>query len=165
MDQQRINERVGEYFCQQNLNCATTTLLILAEHTGIDLSRQVLDAAVGMHGAGGFGAQCGLVEGTLMFLGILGRKRGLPDEHIIEQCSHYGAGFEETFSSLLCHELRPEGFAEDQPPHLCLRLTCRSIAFSVDFINQILKSRHNQPELTESEPPSPPISATTGGVI
>jgi hypothetical protein len=165
MDQQHINERVGEYFCRQNLNCATTTLLILAEHTGIDLSRQVLDAAVGIHGAGGYGAQCGLVEGTLMFLGILGRERRMPDKHIIEHCNRYGARFEATFASLLCHKLRPEGFSEDQPPHLCLGLTCRSIAFSVNFINQILRSSDNQPELRESEPSSPPISATTGGVI
>lgn len=165
MDQQRINERVEEYFCQQNLNCATTSLRILAEHCGITLSPQVLAAAIGMHGAGGYGAQCGLVEGTLMFLGILGRERRLPDERIVEHCSRYGAGFEENFASLLCHELRPEGFADDQPPHLCLGLTCRSIAFSVDFINQILKSSHNQPELRGGEPSSLSISATTGGVI
>jgi len=31
---------------------------------------QLLDAAVGMHGAGKYGAQCGLVEGSLMFIGL-----------------------------------------------------------------------------------------------
>ena len=33
----------------------------------------MLDAALGMHGAGKYGAQCGLAEGTLIFLGTFGR--------------------------------------------------------------------------------------------
>jgi len=35
----------------------------------------VLNFAIGLFGAGGYQAQCGLVEGTLMFIGILGKTK------------------------------------------------------------------------------------------
>jgi hypothetical protein len=136
MDEKTIAERVHSYYHLDDLNCVGTTLKILAEKCNLPLAGQVLDAAVGMHGAGGYRAQCGLVEGTLMFLGILGRAKGVGDEEIIELCCRYAKSFEEQFSSLLCRELRPEGFAPDQPPHLCEGLSCRSVEFSAAFIDQ-----------------------------
>jgi hypothetical protein len=161
MDRQQIPLRVRECYWQQELNCATTTLRILAEHCDVELSQQVLDAAVGMHGVGGYGAQCGLVEGTLMFLGILGRARRLPDADIVDLCCRYGAAFENTFTSLLCHRLRPEGFADDQPPHLCEGLTCRAISFGVEFIDRFLASgkdnaaaKEDRPAITSSTEPT-----------
>ena len=129
-----IAQRVSRYYRQEEVNCATTTLKILAEQCDIELDGQVLDAAVGMHGAGGYRAQCGLVEGTLMFLGILGRARGVDDEEIVALCHRYAGRFEEQFVSLQCRQLRPEGFSPDQPPHLCEGLTCRSLVFSAAFI-------------------------------
>ena len=42
---------------------------ILSHLFSFPLEEQTLDAAIGMHGAGGLGAQCGLVEGSLMFIG------------------------------------------------------------------------------------------------
>jgi hypothetical protein len=92
-----------------------------------------------MHGAGGYLAQCSLVERTLMFLGILGRAKGLADQEIIQLCCRYAENYEEQFSSLLCRKLRPEGFGSDQPPLLCEGLSCRSVAFSAAFIDEHLK--------------------------
>lgn len=152
MDRQHINERVEEYYHQHDLNCATTTLRILAEHRGIDLSPQVVDAAVGMHGAGGYGAQCGLVEGALMFLGIIGRERRLPDAAIAENCHRYAAEFTAAFSSLLCRDLRPEGFRDNQPPHLCEGLTSRAIAFSVAFLDRFFPPASNEPTNRQQSP-------------
>ncbi|MEE4136651.1 MAG: C-GCAxxG-C-C family protein [Desulforhopalus sp.] len=142
MDGKMIAERVYTYYHLDDLNCVTTTLKILAEKCNLPLDGQVLDAAVGMHGAGGYRAQCGLVEGTLMFLGILGRAKGFADQEIIELCCRYAESFEEQFSSLLCRELRPAGFAPDQPPHLCEGLSCRSIEFSAAFIEQHMAERN-----------------------
>ncbi len=139
MDEKMIAERVHAYYHLDDLNCVTTTLKILGEKCNLPLAGQVLDAAVGMHGAGGYRAQCGLVEGTLMFLGILGRAKGVGDQEIVELCCQYAKSFEDHFSSLLCSELRPEGFAPDQPPHLCEGLSCRSVAFSAAFIDQHMK--------------------------
>ena len=41
-------------------------MLCLGELLGFHIEEQTYAAAVGMHGAGGFRAQCGLVEGALM---------------------------------------------------------------------------------------------------
>ena len=149
MDKHRLEQLVEENYWQHNHNCATTTLRIFAEHAGVEISPQVYDAAAGMHGAGGYGAQCGLVEGALMFLGILGRKRQLTDKAIAESCQRYGAEFTAAFSSLLCRELRPEGFNDQQPPHLCQGLTNRAIAFGIDFLERNLAINESPQSPTE----------------
>lgn len=79
------------------------------DHFGIEYGPHVLDAAIGLHGAGGFGAQCGLVEG-------------------------------DKFGSLSCSNLRPNGFTENDPPHMCEKLTCDVISFTYDFI---MRTRHH----------------------
>lgn len=162
MDRPQIPQRVRECYWHQDLNCATTTLRLLAEYCNVHLSRQVLDGAVGMHGAGGYGAQCGLVEGTLMFLGILGRARNLPDADIIDLCCRYGTGFEDTFTSLLCHDLRPEGFTDEQQPHLCEGLTCRSISFSFDVIDRLLAAGENVAAAGEGGSTALPSTVSAG---
>jgi undecaprenyl diphosphate synthase len=40
-----------------------------------------------MHGAGGYRAQCGLVEGALMFIGVIGKARGLSNEAVVQACT------------------------------------------------------------------------------
>lgn len=131
-----ITDRVKINYHDEDLNCATTSLKILAELFGISLSPQVVDAAIGMHGAGGYGAQCGLVEGGLMFLGIMGRKHHLPDDTIVAMCREFGLRFEKEFLSLKCSILRPEGFHPANPPHLCENLTRRGIEFTARFVEE-----------------------------
>lgn len=131
-----LNERVHQYYWEDDLNCATVVLKNLSETFGIPLDHQVLDAALGMHGAGGYRAQCGLVEGTLLFIGIFGRKHNISDKKIIELCRSFAEIFEHEFTSLLCRKLRPEGFSTDNPPHLCESLTIRANALSISFIKE-----------------------------
>lgn len=133
-----VQERVKNYYWDNDLNCATTNLLILSEKFSVKLSDQVVDSALGMHGAGEYGVQCGLVEGTLMFLGIIGRLMGISDNEIINSCKEFAGSFENQFSSLLCSTLRPEGFSEKNPPHLCERLTCKAICFNIEFMNNFI---------------------------
>ncbi len=135
-----IQSRVHQYYWKDNLNCATVVLKNLSETFGISLNQQVLDAAIGMHGAGGFRAQCGLVEGTLLFIGIFGKTRNISDQKIVELCRLFAQAFEHEFASLLCRELRPEGFTVDNPPHLCEQLTIRANLFSISFIRTRLLS-------------------------
>lgn len=132
-----IKERVARYYHGDDINCATTTLKILSELFEIKLNGQIIDAALGMHGAGQYGAQCGLVEGTLMFIGILGRERNVPDDKLVALCRNFADSFEREFASLQCSVLRPEGFKPSNPPHLCEKLTCRAIAFSASFMEQV----------------------------
>jgi hypothetical protein len=133
-----VRQRVKKYYWENDLNCATTMLKILAEIFGVELAPQVLDAALGMHGAGKYGAQCGLVEGTLMFLGILGRAQKIPDARMVAACQMFAKQFEQRFSSLNCRVLRPEGFHPDNPPHLCEALTCAAAQVSITFARTVV---------------------------
>ncbi len=129
-----VKDRVRKYYWKDDINCATTVLKILSEIFHIDLDSQLIASAVGMHGAGEFGAQCGLVEGTLMFLGIFGNEKRLTDREIIALCYKFAEKFEKEFGSLLCSTLRPQGFKPDNPPHLCEELTVKGVLFSIDFM-------------------------------
>jgi len=136
-----ITSRVQDYYWNHDLNCATTTLKILAEIFEVNLSEQIINAAIGMHGAGQYGAQCGLVEGMLMFLGIIGREQQIPDATIVDKCREFAQQFENEFQSLSCKKLRPEGFSEDNPPHLCEKLTCNAIEFNRNFVIRFLQKQ------------------------
>ncbi|AZO96406.1 C-GCAxxG-C-C family protein [Halocella sp. SP3-1] len=132
-----IKERVHQYYWEEDLNCATVMLKILAEIFEVKLNSQVIDSAIGMHGAGSFGAQCGLVEGSLMFLGIFGKKQLISHGEVIEKCYNFADKFQKEFGSLLCSELRPEGFKKDNPPHLCEDMTREAVGFTVNYVCQV----------------------------
>ena len=129
-----IKSKVHNYYWRDNINCATTTIKILSEVFKIKINQQVIDSALGMHGAGEYGAQCGLVEGALMFLGIFGKSNNIPNDVIIKSCKQFAKEFEEKFTSLQCSILRPEGFKKDNPPHICEPLTCSAVEFTIKFI-------------------------------
>ena len=128
-----IRERVHEYYWEHDFNCAVTMLKILAEINGVALAPQVLAAATGMHGAGGNGAQCGLVEGAMMFVGIWGKEKGYSKDEIGEACRDFALAFIREFGSLDCRVRRPEGFKPENPPHLCEPLSVRAVMFATDF--------------------------------
>lgn len=135
-----VKNRISEYYRNEGLNCVATTLEILSEKFDFEIQQQLLDAASGMNGAGNYGAQCGLVEGMLMFLGARGKVNGLSDEEIKFECFNYAEKFESEFKSLRCSVLRPEGFNPENPPHICEPLTNKAIEFAIDFI------KHKQTE-------------------
>lgn len=87
-----------------------------------------------MHGAGKYGAQCGLVEGSLLFIGIYGRSLNLDDGAIVKLCSFFAESFENNFTSLLCSKLRPGGFNDNDPEHLCEELTTNALSWAITFI-------------------------------
>ena len=129
-----VKRRVHECYWRDNINCATANLKILSEVFQINLSSDLIDAAVGMHGAGKYGAQCGLVEGSLMFIGVLGRRLDVTDSTIASFCKDFAGQFVHRFGSLSGEILRPEGFGPDNPPHLCEKLTCEVICFAINAI-------------------------------
>jgi hypothetical protein len=136
-----IEKLVHEYYWINDFNCATTALKILSERFSVDLHQQTIDSAIGLHGAGEYGSQCGLVEGPLMFIGIIGRLNGMPDDLIINYCFIYAEEFEKKFGSLNCRELRPAGFHPDNPPHLCEELTVRTIKNAAAFIEKMISRK------------------------
>lgn len=130
-----INAKVHDYYWNQDLNCAITTLKILAELFYPKVDKQVLEAAFGLN-AGRCGNQCGLVEGTLLFIGIYGAYQHRSQEQIKEVCHDFCNQFQVKFGSLLCAELRPEGFHPNNPPHLCEKLTKEAVSFAAKFIKE-----------------------------
>ncbi len=131
---EHIRAAVHEAYWERDVNCAGTMLHILAGLHDVVLQEQVLYAAVGMHGAGGFRAQCGLVEGALMFLGIYGRLCGKTAEETAALCYDFAARFTERFGSLSCRELRPGGFSPEDPPHLCEALSVAAVEFAARYV-------------------------------
>lgn len=129
-----IEKRVHELYWEYDVNCARSTLICLSELFHDTMERQTLNSAIGLHGAGGFGAQCGLVEGALMFFGIYFSDKGLSENDIARLCFRYAEEFTKRFGSLSCCDLRPTGFHENDPPHACERLTCDAIEFTYMFI-------------------------------
>lgn len=125
-----IENKVHEYYWTHDINCATTTLKFLTQIFGLKLEQQVIDSAIGLHGAGGFGAQCGLVEGGLLFIGILGHNKNMPKDKIVAICYKFAETFQKHFGSLKCSDLRPNRNGE----HLCENLTVQAIDFSYNFI-------------------------------
>lgn len=131
-----INAKVHYLYWEKNLNCAKTTLICLSKIFDTEINSQIFDAAIGLSGAGQFRAQCGLVEGGLIFIGIYFSKIGLKEAEIRKICHDYAEGFQNKFGSLRCCDLRPTGFVATNPPHLCEKITCSAIDFAYCFIKQ-----------------------------
>jgi len=132
-----IATRVHTCYWDEDISCVITILKILSEIFHCELHPQLIEAAYGLN-AGRLCSQCGLVEGTLMFIGVYGQQKGLDSQDIAELCHKFSCEFQAKFGSVLCKELRPQGFSPDHPPHLCEDLTKRAAVFSAEFINIIM---------------------------
>ena len=110
-----IKDRVHELYWDDDINCARTVIICLSELFEIAIEQQTIWSAVGLHGAGGYRAQCDLVEGTLMFMGIYLHAMEKTEDEIVYACYDFASTFEKTFGSLRCLELRPMGFSENDP--------------------------------------------------
>lgn len=128
-----IARQVHAYYWENDYSCAEVTLRILEQYVPAGVDERLLAAAFGLN-AGRCGLQCGLVEGALLFLGLCGRRRGLSDTALQALCRAYCSAFSARFGSLLCRELRSEGFDPHNPPHLCEARTVEAVAFSVAFV-------------------------------
>lgn len=137
-------QRVHDLYWNRDWNCARTMLACLGEKFGIPIDTQVFHAAIGMHGAGRFRAQCGLVEGALMFTGIAGAAAGKTDKDTADLCYRFAEAFTSRFGSLLCRALRPGGFQPSDPPHACEKLTVEAVEFAEAFLeNALFPSRQD----------------------
>jgi hypothetical protein len=138
--QELINVRVHDYYWNEDISCAVTTLNILSEIYYPEIHPQVIEAAFGLN-AGRCGYQCGLVEGALLFIGIYGSYNGIDNKQITNLCHGFCDEFQECFGSILCSQLRPQGFSSSNPPHLCESITQKAIAFSAGFIAKNIKDK------------------------
>jgi hypothetical protein len=56
-----------------------------------------------------------------------------------QACYAFAQQFENKFGSLLCRELRPQGFYPDNPPHLCKGLTRKAIEFGIVYVTDLVE--------------------------
>lgn len=136
-----IADQVHDLLWDHDLNCAQATLQVLSEKYNLYLSPQLLAAAMGLNGAGRSGAQCGLVEGTLIFLGVFSETLGWDRYQVSDLCGLYAREFTGNFGSMNCRDLRPQGFQDGQPPHMCEDLAVKTLIFSCDYIDRIFKKK------------------------
>ena len=101
-----IENLVKKLYWDIDFNCAITTLTVLSEIYDTKIEKQVFYSATGLNGAGKYQAQCGIVEGSLMFLGIFGTMRGYTANKIENTCYEFASSFEKKFTSLKCSNLR-----------------------------------------------------------
>lgn len=130
-----VEQRVHTCYWTHDLSCVITMLTILGERFNQMVASDVMHAADGLN-AGRLRSQCGLVEGVLLYIGIYGRQKGLDKETVQSLCFSFASCYKKNFKSVICSELRPEGFFSGQPPHLCEKLTCRSIEFAIRYIEE-----------------------------
>lgn len=131
---EKIRAWVHEHYWENDDNCATVMISSLAKLFSVEIEPQIWAAAVGMHGAGGYQGQCGLVEGSLLFIGIYGNMRKMPREQIVMVCKNFAKAFEVNYSSISCKELRPNGFRPEDPPHPCEAITVEAVWFAYQWI-------------------------------
>jgi len=126
-----ILEKMHYYYVEQGLNCAEATIIVLSEKFDLLINQQVMAAAIGMNGAGGSGAQCGLIEGSLMFLGILGVVKNATKDEIKAVIQNYTKLFNDKFHSLNCNFIKPENEYESKK---CRDLAKESVQFCFEYI-------------------------------
>lgn len=128
-----IEARVHACYLEKDLSCIMTTLRILSKVFHTEIQPQLFSAAYGLN-AGRLRSQCGLVEGALLFIGLYAQQKEIAPSNIADLCRKFSADFQAEFGSVLCKELRPEGFSPDNPPHLCENLTKRAVWFAAEFV-------------------------------
>lgn len=131
---EQVRDVVQEGFFTREEDSAVTVLRGLGEVFDTALSPQLLQAAAAVSGAGCSGAQCGIVEGALLFIGLYYGAKGKTAAEIAAVSRAFAAAYAEKWGSLRCAELRPGGVHEDDPPTLCAGLTLEGIIFTREFI-------------------------------
>jgi hypothetical protein len=134
-----VNNRIEEEYHDLETPCSSTTIKILAELFQVEIDDQVYISADALSGQHQYNPVCGLLNGSLMFMNLLGKNLYYEFEEIRDLCYNFSLEFRKHFGSENCSVLRPEGFKEDNPPHICEPLTNRSILFTIEFIAKAFK--------------------------
>ncbi|MCK5126643.1 MAG: C_GCAxxG_C_C family protein [candidate division Zixibacteria bacterium] len=133
-ERQFIEDKIKIYFEIEEHNCAVCVIKVLSERFDFPIEQQTLDACLAQNGLGQYGAQCGLITGATMFLGIVAAQNNWEKEKLYLHTRELTALFEKKFKSLLCSAIRPEGFHEDNPPYICQPRTVDALEIFIDYL-------------------------------
>lgn len=109
-----LRDTVRDYFLDQDYNCAETTLRVLNDRYGLNLTEADFKLVSGFGGGCGYGIICGALAGAIAAMGsMLVAERAHVTPDFKETCGKYCKRFEETLGSTCCAELRPKYFREE----------------------------------------------------
>lgn len=131
-----IKDKVHELYWKKQGNCANVMLICLSELTDVKLEPQVFASVTGLHGAEKFGAQCGLAIAGQMFMGIYYRQLEKDEVFIASCCAQYAEAFRNKFATLVCSELRMNGYISTDPRHVCEQFTCDAVTITYNFLKR-----------------------------
>lgn len=114
------DERIRDYYLEKDNNCAETTLHIINDKYGLDLSAEDFKL-VGAFGAGfGCGITCGALCGAMAALGrmaIADRAHGT--EGFKDLCADYVKEFRAKMACTDCEKIKETNFHEDGTRCIC----------------------------------------------
>ena len=130
---------------KRSMNCTGTAMSTVPEPccslpgraVRVTYEPQTLNAAVGLHGAGGYRAQCGLVRQSHVCRSLF-KWAWLGGGAIVSACYRFAEAFSGEFGSLTCSICVRADFSPDDPPHRCEALTCRAVEFTYKFMKALL---------------------------
>ena len=131
-----IADKIKIYYEIEEHNCAVSVLKVLAERYDFPIHQQVMDSALAQNGLGQSGAQCGLITGAAMFLGVVAVEQGWTKDTLHEHTQRLTTEFKNAFHALDCRSIRPEGFVADNPPHLCEPRTVEALEIMINYISR-----------------------------
>jgi len=134
-----VDKQVHENFWEKDLNCSTNILMLLAEIKSIKLDKQVIHSVAGMDGLNPLKVPCGLLSGALMFLGIFGREKNIPNSQLSRHYYEYSKYFQRKFGDTSCKNLNSKKESLGLLPFSCENLTKDVVIFTIDFIDKHLK--------------------------
>lgn len=134
-----IDKEVHDNFWERDLNCSTNILMLLSQLNGIKLDKQVLYSVSGLHGVNPTISQCGLLTGSLMFLGIYAREKNIPNSQITKYYYDFSKYFQRKFGDTLCQSLNNEKENLGISPFSCEKLTKDVVTFTSSFIHKNIK--------------------------
>ena len=135
-----IDKEVHENYWERDYNCATNILMLLSEIEGIKLDKQVLYSVSGLHGVDPMIAQCGLLSGGLMFLGIYSCEKNIPNSQLSKYYYDYSKYFQRKFGDTGCQNLNGNSKSLGLKPYACEDLTKDVVEFTINFIEKNIKN-------------------------
>ena len=109
-----LKENIRQYYLTQDYNCAETTLRLINDEYGLNLSQEDFKLVSGFGGGCGCGIVCGALAGAIAAIGAMEvTERAHATPCFKETCGEYCARFAEALGSTNCSEIRPIYFQED----------------------------------------------------
>ncbi|MFA6521623.1 MAG: C-GCAxxG-C-C family protein [Candidatus Gracilibacteria bacterium] len=119
-------------------NCGEAVVRVLSRELDLEVSNDVLKISAFTNGGGQAGGQCGILNGGLIILSLMcGRYSNDTSREPLQSLARkLTREFEDKFKSLLCREIRSEGFNASQLESICNKRIVEGVGFLLDFFKR-----------------------------